>query len=351
LAGLKSDVDARLEGLLDSKLDAVKVHGREVVEVVSAIRDLCLRGGKRLRPALIVTGYRAASSRGSLDPAVDAGVALELLQAFFLIHDDWMDGDEVRRGGPAVHAILSERFGSREAGARAGILAGDHAQALALEVLARLEIRPERLQAVLSAFTQMQLDAVMGQQLDVLGPEVLSFGKRSRDVDGVARTEATYVLKTGSYTVRGPLRMGALLGGAGPDLLATLDRFSLPVGVAFQLRDDLLGVFGEPEQTGKPLGSDLKTAKRTVLLLTALERANARDGKLLRSVLGNAAATDAEVRAATQVFERSGARAVVEGRIEELVNSARSALAAGRLSPEGRALLEGAADVLTARRT
>lgn len=329
-------MDARLQGLLDAKVDSAKVYGSEVVDVVSSLRDLCLRGGKRLRAALIVAGFRATTAEGDLEPAIDAGVALELLQSYFLVHDDWMDGDEVRRGGPAVHAWLSKRLGSRSLGERAAILAGDHAAGLALEMMTKLEIAPERHQPVMAAFAQMQIDAVIGQQLDIIAQN--------------SDPEATYVLKTGSYTVRGPLRIGALLAGAKPRILTTLDRFALPVGVAFQLRDDLLGAFGEPEQTGKPLGSDLKTAKRTVLLLNAMRLAKPKDRALLKAVVGNARASEKTVRLALEALERTGARAVVEARIEALVAEARLSLKAGRLSPAGRALLEGAADVLTARR-
>jgi geranylgeranyl diphosphate synthase type I len=174
----------------------------------------------------------------------------------------------------------------------------------------------------------MQSDAVIGQQLDVLA--------KPRDV------ERAYELKTGSYTVRGPLRMGALLAGAAPRALTALDRFSLPVGVAYQLRDDLLNAFGDTKQTGKPVGSDIRSGKRTVLVLEALKRAHGREHRVLSGVLGNARASDAQVARALEVIERSGARAAVESRIDELAQSAHGALSVGRLTPEGTALLEGA---------
>ncbi len=337
LTAVRRDVDARLAGYLDEKLEAARSHGPGVVEMVAALRDLCLRGGKRARPALLVAGYRATSVSAKLEPALDAGVALELLHAYFLVHDDWMDRDETRRGGPSVHAALAKRFRSREIGEASAILAGDYAVAMAAEALARVEMVPARAMGVLACFAQMQADAVIGQQLDLLA--------NTGDVEKV------YELKTGSYTVRGPLRMGALLAGANPRLLTALDRFALPVGVAYQLRDDLLSAFGNPEATGKPFGSDLKSGKNTVLLQTALKRARGRNHRILRSVVGNPKASDAEVRQAVEVLERSGARAVVEARIDELVARALLALSAGRLSREGVQLLEGAARVLTVRRS
>jgi len=337
LSTVRRDVDARLRGYLDARLDAVRTHGREVTDMVGAVRDLSLRGGKRLRAALVVAGFRTANPNADLEPAVDAGVALELLHTYFLIHDDWMDGDTVRRGGPAVHTQLSRRFRSRELGAASGILAGDFAAAMAVDALSRVELVPARAMAVLNCFGQMQMDAVLGQQLDVIGS-----GKN---------VETTYQLKTGSYTVRGPLRLGALLANASPRILTALDRFAMPVGVAFQLRDDLLGAFGDPEATGKPLGSDLRSGKRTVLLTTALRRARGRDHRLLKSVVGTPRASDAKIRAAIGVLERSGAKAAVEARIADLVTSAEVALRAGRIPADASALLRGAAHALTERGT
>lgn len=335
VSAVRRDVDARLGGLLDERLDAVRNLGPDAVELVRAMRDLCLRGGKRTRAALVVAGYRAASASAPLEPALDAGVAVELLHAYFLIHDDWMDDDDVRRGGPAVHAALSQRFRSRRLGERSAILAGDLAQSFASESLARTDVAPARLTRAMTCFAQMQTDAILGQQLDILG--------RTNDVEKV------YELKTGSYTVRGPLRLGAVLAGGSPRLLTTLDRFALPVGIAFQLRDDLLGVFGDASVTGKPVGSDLTSGKRTVLLTTALKRARGRDHRLLSSVAGNPRAKAAEIRQAIDVLERCGARAATEARIAELVTEAMAALRAGRLPPEAAALLEGATRALTSR--
>ncbi len=335
VSSVRRDVDARLEAFLDAKVASLAAHGPDVVELASAVRDLCLRGGKRTRAALLVAGYRAASSTAPFEPALDAGVALELLHAYFLIHDDWMDDDTVRRGGPAVHAFLGKKLRSKRLGERSGILAGDLAQAFSTEALSRVDVSPARLAKVFRSFAEMQVDAVAGQHLDVLG--------RSRDVEKV------YELKTSSYTVRGPLHVGALLAGGSQRLLATLDRFAGPVGVAFQLRDDLLSAFGDPAQTGKPFGSDLRSGKHTVLLAAALKRARGRDHRRLRAVVGNAKATHAELRQAIEVIERCGARAAVEKRIDELSLSAMTELHEGKLSVEGVAMLEGATRALTSR--
>ena len=336
LNAVQSEVDQRLRGFLETRLDVARRHGPEVVEMVSAVRDLCLRGGKRLRPALLVAGYRAASERAPLEPALDAGVALELLQAYLLIHDDWMDGDLVRRGGPAVHAHLAKRFRSQRKGDASGILAGDYASAVALEALSQVEMKPSAALPAFACFAEMQLDAIAGQQLDLIG--------------GKYDVELAYQLKTGSYTVRGPLRLGAILASAGPKTLLALDRFALPIGVAFQLRDDLLSAFGEPKQTGKPLGNDLRAGKRTALLAAGLKLARGKDLKLLKHAVGNTEASDAELRAALSVLETSGARASVEARVAELSAAGLAELGNG-VSRQGVELLMGATEALTARKS
>ncbi|HET9931209.1 MAG TPA: polyprenyl synthetase family protein [Polyangiaceae bacterium] len=334
LSSVQKKVDARLGDFLEQRLAQASSLGPEVKEMVAALGDLSRRGGKRLRPALLVTGYRAVSRRES-SAALDAGVALELLQSYFLIHDDWMDGDLVRRGGPSVHAVLSRSLRDEHKGAASAILAGDYAAALALDVLTRIRLPRSTSAALFGAFAEMQLSAVAGQQIDLVG--------KARDI------EAAYELKTGSYTVYGPLRMGAILAGGSPRLLSKLERLSRPLGVGFQLRDDLLSAFGDPKRTGKPLGNDLKAGKRTLLLAESLRRARGKDRVALASVVGNARAKDSVVKAALEVMDSCGARAWVESRVAELAAEARSELGAG-ISSEGNALLEGAISALTERR-
>jgi geranylgeranyl diphosphate synthase type I len=335
LPTVQREVEGRLLGFLDAKLEASRGRGQEVTDLFTSIYDLCARGGKRLRPALLLAAYRGATTSKELDPAFDAGVALELLQAYLLIHDDWMDQDDVRRGGPSVHAHLGRRFRSKDKGDRAAILAGDLAAALALEALGRVDCAPRRSQAIVNCFAEMQQDAVMGQQLDLIGK-----GKN---------VEHMYALKTGSYTVRGPLRLGALLGGANAKLLLSLDRFAIPAGIAFQLKDDLLGAFGDPSATGKPRGSDLKAGKNTVLLQLALKRAKGADLGAIKSVRGNPRASDRQIARATEALEHCGAQRLVQARIEELCRAAENALDTPRIRTPGRELLSGALRALTQR--
>lgn len=335
LPTVQREVEGRLLGFLDEHAEASRPLGKDVAAVVAAVRDLSMRGGKRLRPALAVTGFRAANDTLDLDMVFDAGVALELLQTYFLIHDDWMDQDEMRRGGPTVHAHLARQFRSTQKGEHSAILAGDYAVALATLALSRVEVAPRRSQAVLSCFAQMQLDAVLGQQIDLMG--------KAKDI------ETTYSLKTGSYTVRGPLRLGALLAGANTKLLVGLDRYAIPAGIAFQLRDDLIGVFGDSATTGKPQGSDIKAGKRTALLVLGLKRAKGPGLNALKAAYGNEKASDRQLERATEVLEACGAARIVQARIDELSARARAAIDSAPIRDKGRELLEGALRALTQR--
>jgi geranylgeranyl diphosphate synthase type I len=248
-----------------------------------------------------------------------------------------MDDDDTRRGGPAVHTLLGRRHKSRKLGESSAVLAGDFGVALATDALSRIDVPAARLPRAFAAFAQMQADAVAGQQIDIVG--------RAEDV------EKTYVLKTGSYTVAGPLRLGATLAGGSSELIGTLERFALPAGVAFQIRDDLLSAFGDPKETGKPFANDLRSGKRTLLMQRAFELAKGTDKTLLRKVWGNAKASQKDLRAATEALAHCGARKAVEDRILDLSTRALDALASSKLPSPRRELLVGAVDILTDRRS
>jgi geranylgeranyl diphosphate synthase type I len=234
-----------------------------------------------------------------------------------------------------VHADLAKRFKHEHRGNSSAILAGDYAAGLATEVLAGVRMPSARAVTLFRAFADMQQQAILGQELDIA----------ATDVD----PEAVYALKTGSYTVGGPLRMGALLAGAKPATLKALDGYAMPVGIAFQLADDMLSAFGNPGATGKALGNDLRAGKRTPLVLEALRRARGRDRRTLQGVFGKARATDAEIKRALEVLASTGAKKKMEARIEQLLGEGLAMLGSG-VSRRGRELLEGAALALTARR-
>jgi geranylgeranyl diphosphate synthase type I len=335
LAAVRPAIEQRLATLWDDRVAALRVHGPEVTAMAAAARDLTLRGGKRYRAALLVSAYAGVAPDAPLEPALQVGVALELLQTYLLIQDDWMDGDLTRRGGPSVHAALAGALGSAHLGASSAILASDLTCNLAFELIASLDLPAVRVLATVRAMTRLHQDVIVGQQIDMIG--------RAEDV------EAMHALKTGSYTVRGPLALGATLAGAPAATLAALDGFAAPVGVAFQLRDDLLGTFGATEETGKPVGNDLRAGKRTAILAEALDgsaRLSPAGREALDRAFGRADASEADVTAATAALEACGARAAVTARLTRLCREATALAEALPLAAPAPHLLAGAADIL-----
>ncbi len=333
-ARVRVEIDRHLAAWLEGAVARAAARGPDVQALADSVSQLVLRGGKRLRAILVAAASEACGGPAGDGAATAAGAALELLQGYLLVHDDWMDGDDVRRGGPSVPALMRARFA--EHGDAASILAGDLACAWAQACLLEASVDPARLVLAARELAAAQEDVVSGQMLDVRG-----------DAPAAAAVEAVHALKTASYTVRAPVVIGARLAGAREAQVAALAAFAEPLGVAFQLRDDVLGVFGDARVTGKPWGNDLRKGKRTALVLEAQGDPAAREA--LARVLGRADARDEDVRRAAASLEASGARARVESRIATLERAARAALDRSDFTEEGRDILLGTSIALTDR--
>ncbi|HEX2384262.1 MAG TPA: polyprenyl synthetase family protein [Acidimicrobiales bacterium] len=300
---------ARIDALLDALEDRWAAEQPDLVELTSSLRRHVAAGGKRLRPAFCTTGAIGAGADPDSELLLDVCAALELLHAFALIHDDVMDGSPTRRGQPAVHAAFEaehERNGWRGEPRRTGeglaVLVGDLAFVLA-DVL--LEFAPRRVRTL---WQEMRLELVAGQWVDVIGT-----ARGDRDLER-ARWVARF--KSGRYTVERPLHLGASIAKR-MDLLPAYSRVGGPLGEAFQLRDDILGVFGASDVTGKPSGDDLREGKPTALLSIAARRAGERQRALLTRV-GSAHLTDEDVEALREVIVATGALGDVEAEIDRL---------------------------------
>jgi geranylgeranyl diphosphate synthase type I len=330
----RAKVEAALEQWLRAKAAETASLTPGARAPIEAAFDLARRGGKRLRAVLVACTYDGFGGEGGGDAVVLAGVAMELLQVYLLIHDDWMDGDELRRGGLSVPAMMRARFSSRELADASAILAGDYAAGLALDALLSVPCAPGRIAKAAQEFARVEKDVVAGQLLDV---HASHDAPRSHPPQH-AEVESMHALKTASYTVRAPVLIGARLAGASDQACAALEAFAEPLGVAFQLRDDVLGTYGDPKATGKPAWSDLRQGKRTALLAEAVREPGARD--LLRAV-GDPAAPVAELEALADYLVRSGVRARVEARIDVLLGKARAALETPLVPEAARLVLEG----------
>ena len=323
-AGFRDRVQTALDGFLDEQAERLAPLGADAARLLDEAR-LSVSGGKRFRAAFCYWGYRAVvPDPVDEDALVRACASLELLHASALVHDDLMDASDTRRGRAATHRQFESdhrgagwRGDPEQYGAAAAILLGDLLLSWADELLRRCGLPLEQVAPALLVFDRCRSEVIAGQFLDV------SVQARGRaDVD-TAMTVLRY--KSAKYSIERPLHIGAALAGATPETMAELTAFGLPLGEAFQLRDDLLGVFGDPESTGKPAGDDLVEGKRTVLVALALDAAGPEDAALLDRSLGTSLSVP-QVQRLREVIDSSGAHAQVEAVIGELAGHAVAAL-------------------------
>ena len=325
-------VDERIERLLATEVARWRDVDPDLVAPLEALRDMLLAGGKRLRPAFCRWAFVGAGGVPS-DPLVtDAGAALELLHSFAVVHDDVIDASDQRRGRPSVHRAFADghrerrwRGDGRRFGEGAAILIGDLAFVYADMLLA------DAPRQAIDVFAEQRLEVSFGQYLDLLGT--------ARADTSAAQAQRICLYKSGKYTVERPLHLGAALAGRLDHLGAYLSAFGLPLGEAFQLRDDLLGAFGDPKVTGKPVGEDLREGKPTALYVLATAMANGAAAKLLAARFGSAGLTADEVAELQSVLIETGARQRVEETIDTLLDRALVALDAVPISEEARVRL------------
>jgi geranylgeranyl diphosphate synthase type I len=343
----RSLIESTLDRVLTEHSQRARSYGPLAREMAALLHDFVLTGGKRLRGMLAMEGFRAIAAHETTD-ALPAAVAIELLHAFLLIHDDIIDQDELRRGKPTFHFRYRERLSprlptnavERLAGSMA-ILGGDLLCALAVEQLNATVTAGEYRQAALHIFCQLIQDTGYGELLDVLAVH-----DKELTEDDVLRI---YRLKTARYSFEGPLIIGATLAGASAEQLQALSGFAIPLGIAFQLQDDLIGMFGDVESIGKPVGSDIKEGKRTPLVLYGLEHAAPEEQAHLHAALGNPTLQVSDIARTAEILTTCGSRAYVERMAAHHEQEARTALAAAPIADASRRYLATFSQSLTGR--
>ncbi|GGU89776.1 geranylgeranyl pyrophosphate synthase [Streptomyces albospinus] len=348
LPDLRCRVDAVLHQFLQAK--AVKAAARNLPEEgAHVLAEFLVVGGKRLRPVLCALGWQAASGAPPPEPVVRVAAAVEMFHAFCLIHDDIIDQSHTRRGHPTVHRALARQYGAGRPGPLAerlgtacALLIGDLALAWSDELLHTAGLTSRQLTAVVPVMDAMRSEVIHGQYLDVTAT-----GALTADLE---RALAIIRYKTAGYTVERPLHIGSVLGGARQALLRELSAYALPLGEAFQLRDDLLGVFGDPKVTGKSHLEDLREGKHTVLVALALRDAAPRHAAILRRLVGNPQLTVAEAAQVRDILTVTGARTQVEEMIAERRRQVLRLLASAHsIRPVARQTLRQLADTATRR--
>ena len=331
---------------------AVRLAG--VGPQLAALADLALAftaGGKRLRPAFCWWGHAAIADPDDSDALLRAASSLDLLHVSALVHDDVMDASDTRRGLPSAHRQLEawhadgQLLGSGEAFGQAGaILLGDLLLVWSMEAFSASGLPSGTLARAMPLLDAMRTEVICGQFLDVLAQAEPVAG-----VDLMDLVPRVVEFKTSRYTVIRPLQVGAALAGADPAALAALEAYGSPLGRAFQFRDDVLGVFGEPELTGKPAGDDLREGKRTVLVAHAMDLASETAKERLSGLLGSSELDATDVATAREILVSSGALAATERRIADDLAAALASLDEAPLRAESVTALRRLAELATSR--
>lgn len=361
-------VQDAIDGFLDERQPHLSGIATELTPLIDYARDL-LRGGKRFRALFCYWGWQAVSGRiDGTDPlpeepgherlraAVVAAGALEIFHAAALVHDDLIDNSDTRRGAAALHRRFEAAHGENGwtgdaagFGRSAALLLGDLLLAWSDEAFeSALELLDSRSAATAarSEFTRMRTEVMAGQYLDILDEQTWRSHPESEQL---SRAHRVIVYKSAKYSVEAPLAIGAALGGGTVDELAALRAFGLPLGIAYQLRDDLLGVFGDPGVTGKPSGDDLREGKRTVLIALARTKLPANAVRFLDELLGDRGLSDLQVRMLQDAVRDSGAVEHVERLIRHNVELATEALQDAPITASAKAQLIRLTDTVTAR--
>lgn len=343
---LRARIQLNLDDFVSNHRSLMAQVSPDTLPLVESLQGL-LVGGKRLRPAFAYWGFQASGGQDS-DEVVKACASLEFLQACALIHDDVMDASDTRRGQPAIHKQFETRHisnhwrGSAKLfGEGAAILVGDLALSWADEMLLTSGLSNDQLLRAKSTYDVMRTELMSGQYLDLL--------EQVRGDITHERAETVIRFKSAKYTIERPLHIGAAIAGATSDLNQVLSEYGLALGEAFQLRDDLLGVFGDSSVTGKPAGDDLREGKQTLLIAFANSNSNASEKGLLDENLGNSAITGEMISKLQSLLTSCGAQDFVENRISDCLAKSLSALDALVDKPQAKTALTDLAILATKR--
>ena len=347
LKSVRSAVEEELSIFLNRESAYLNSISSDLSPVSDSLTSFLLDSGKRLRPLFAYAGFAAAG--GNLEKsATRAMAALELLQACALIHDDLMDGSDTRRGKPSIHRhfesihVQDQLDGfAPQYGLSAAVLLGDLALVWSDQMLNSAGLTVEQYARVMPFYNEMRVELMAGQFLDI--------HEQTQKDTSVDRSMKIARYKSGKYTIERPLHLGAAMTSASKNVTDALSAYGLPLGEAFQLRDDLLGVFGDPSVTGKPAGDDLREGKRTVLIAMTNERQSESQREIARKYFGKPDIDAEGVAILQEIIESTGARAELEATIDRLTEESLTAAQSHVFTDDGKALLVELANIATKR--
>jgi len=348
IRGLTGAINGSLQQFFAKESLSLRDIGSELDPVADALGHFLLDSGKRLRPLFATVGCIGAGAEITPE-LLRAAASLELVHVCALIHDDVMDASDTRRGAAsihkqfeALHAAQGLQGSSEQFGIATAILLGDLALIWAAKALHESGLPFESIQRCLPIYDEMRVELMAGQYLDVYEQALAS--------ENVERSLKVARFKSGKYSIERPLHFGAsLVPSFLPSIIHTYSEYGLPLGEAFQLRDDVIGVFGDPQKTGKPAGDDLREGKRTVLVATTLSRATKAQREVFLGLLGRRDLDSPQIETLRQIIVETGALAELESIIEEMTFKAHKALTTGEITPLAVELLDEMAIAATQR--
>ena len=328
LITLKNEINNELNNFFDKEIE--NANFSDVTKgAVSYLKEYTLRGGKRLRALLFISSYLCFNELNK--NIIRASVYAELMQSYLLIHDDFIDNDDLRRGGYTIHKYYEKKFDKHFGGSMAVNL-GDLASSLILKPIINSPLSELRKILVVKKIHETLEKEIYGQILDI------NFSRRAIKTIKEKEILEMYRLKSVPYTTVCPIYAGAILAGANKDKLKTLEIYADNIGLAFQLIDDNLGMFGNEEETGKPNDSDIREGKRTLLIVKALEEATKKEQVIINKVLGNKESSEEDIRIVKEIVKNNSLEYCKE-LAEKLANNGISALKRVKLKNEGKELL------------
>ena len=347
LADFKKKIDPEIEKYLDKTIKEAGEKDYFITNILKYVKRMALAGGKRLRPALMYYGYLAVNGKEK-NKIIRTAVSVELIHIFLLIHDDIIDKDDKRHGIDTIHfryqklgKKLFPKEDSNHFGNSMGIIAGDMVSALGNQIIFNSEFSPELIMKTLSKLQSVVSMTVIGEAKDVY----IGYKGRASEEEILEM----YKNKTAKYTVESPLHLGAILGGANEEVLKNLSRLSVPIGVAFQIQDDILGVFGSEKKLGKSVGSDIQEGKQTVLVSKALENSNSKQRKILKGLLGKNNLTASDVEKFRGIIKETGSLNYAQNLARKFIFQSKQEIKKAKISKEAKDFLLGIADYMMDR--
>jgi geranylgeranyl diphosphate synthase type I len=346
--GFKKQIDNELNAYLDDKIREAEREDLFVANLAKQTKKIILSGGKRLRPAFMYWGYIAGGGKDR-KKILKTSISIELVHNFLLMHDDIIDHGKKRHGVETINSKYTKIgrifFGSENAqhfGNSMALIFGDMVSAMSNQVVFTSDFPPQLIVKALNQIQAIVAQTVVGEIQDVY---MDSSGKTSEEA-----ILKMYRNKTACYTIEGPLNLGAILAGAEGKIIKDLSAYALPLGVAFQIQDDILGIFGLEKKLGKEVGLDIQEGKKTLLLVKAQELGNREQRAFLKGVLGKKNISFSEIRKFQEIMIKSGALQYVQELASDLVAEAKRSLTEADINSEAKDFLLSVADHMVARK-